>query len=338
MYYIYMIRSLTGDRPTGKLHIGHYIGSLKTRMDFQGKGYEQYVMIADVQALTDHAHEPDVVRKNVLELALDYLAVGLDPKKTTFFIQSQIPEISELALYFLNLVTISRLAQNPTVKTEMKEKGFEKSVPAGFYMYPVSQAADILSFRPDVVPVGEDQLPMIEQTNEIVEKFNSLYGKTFKKVKVVLSDAPRVPGIDGRSKMGKSLGNAIFLSDSPAELEEKVRKMYTDPTHIHAQDPGQVEGNVVFSYLDAFDAHPKEIADLKKQYAKGGLGDTVVKKRLHEALSEFLDPIRERREKLSLYPEKIMHMLEKGTAHARREVQYTLHEAKKAMGIEYFKK
>jgi len=254
---------LTGDRPTGKLHLGHYVGSLLQRVELQEK-YTQFVMIADIQALTDNFEHPEKVRNNVLEVTLDNLAVGVDPAKTTFFIQSQIPEITELTIYFLNLVTLARLKRNPTVKDEMKQKGYGENVPAGFLMYPVSQAADILFCKASLVPVGEDQLPMIEQTNEIVEKFNRLYGETFQKVKALIPETSRLVGIDGKTKMSKSLGNAIFLADSPKEIEEKVMAMYTDPGHIHAKDPGKVEGNVVFTYLDTFDSDKKEVEKIKK--------------------------------------------------------------------------
>ncbi len=331
-----MKRSLTGDRPTGKLHLGHYVGSLKNRLQLQNEGYEQYVMIADVQALSAYAGDPARVRENVLEVALDYLAVGLDPKKTTIFVQSCIPHIAELTMYFLNLVTVSRLSQNPTVKTEIKEKGFEKSVPAGFFMHPVSQAADILIVRPDVVPVGEDQLPMIEQTNEICDKFNSTYQKTFKKVKALVSETPRLPGLDGKAKMSKSLGNAIFLSDPEKEIRKKVRSMYTDPSHIHAEDPGKVEGNTVFAYLDAFDSDTKEVARLKKEYTKGGLGDIALKDRLADVLEQELGPIRKRREMLAEDPEAVMDMLREGNGKVERTAEETMCMVREAMHIDYF--
>lgn len=329
------LRSLTGDRPTGKLHLGHFVGSLQNRLAIQDT-HDSYVMIADMQALTDNANNPQKVRDNVLEVMLDYLAVGIDPQKTTIFIQSLIPEIAELTMYFLNLVTIARLGQNPTVKTEIKEKGFQTSVPAGFYMYPVSQAADILSFRADIVPVGDDQLPMIEQTNEIVEKFNRLYGEVFGRVQAVVPKASRLPGIDGGAKMSKSLGNAIYLSDSKKEIEKKVMNMYTDPEHIKATDPGHVEGNVVFTYLDAFDPDHEEVAKLKRQYSKGGLGDVMLKKRLIEVLDAILAPIRERRAEFEKNPDKVMDMLEKGTVRARAVVVETLAHVRRAMKIDYF--
>lgn len=329
--------SLTGDRPTGKLHIGHYIGSLQTRLELQKKGYEQYVMIADVQALSANAHDPQRVRENVYEVALDYLAIGLDPKKTTICIQSYIPEIAELTMYFLNLVTVSRLGQNPTVKTEMKEKGFVSQVPAGFFMHPVHQAADILIFKPDVVPVGEDQLPMIEQANEIGQKFNTLYGKTFKKVNALLSHTPRLPGIDGKTKMSKSLGNAILLCDSKKEIEKKIRAMYTDPKHIHVNDPGAIEGNTVFTYLDIFDPNRKEVLYLKERYRKGGLGDVELKNRLTEILENIIRPIREKREVYARNPKMVMRMLATGTKRARQRALQTTESVRSAMRIDYFK-
>jgi tryptophanyl-tRNA synthetase len=328
-------RSLTGDRPTGKLHLGHFVGSLQNRLVLQDT-HDSFVMIADVQGLSANADNPQKIRDNVLEVALDYLAVGLDPKKTTIFIQSLIPEIAELTVYFLNLVTIARLGQNPTVKTEMKEKGFENSVPAGFYMHPINQAADILAFRADVVPVGEDQLPMIEQTNEIVEKFNRLYGETFNKVKAMTSKTPRLPGIDGMAKMSKSLGNAIYLSDTKKEIEKKVMEMYTDPEHIKATDPGHVDGNVVFMYLDAFDSDHEEVAKLKHQYSQGGLGDVMLKKRLIEILDDLLAPMRERRAEFEKNPKEVMKILEEGTKKARATTTATLTDVRRAMKIDYF--
>lgn len=326
---------LTGDRPTGKLHLGHYIGSLLQRVELQDK-YKQYVMVADMQALTDNAEHPEKVRNNVLEVTLDNLAVGVDPAKTTFFIQSQIPEIAELTMYFLNLVTLARLKRNPTVKDEMKQKGYGENVPAGFLMYPVSQAADILFCKANFVPVGEDQLPVLEQVNEIIEKFNRFYGETFQKIKPLLSETPRLPGIDGKAKMGKSLGNVISLADSPEVIEEKVMQMYTDPDHIHAKDPGKVEGNVVFTYLDAFDQDKKEAAKLKKQYQKGGLGDVEIKKRLTDILQKLISPIREKREYLAKDPKHIMSILRGGTKKARSIAQKTLKEVKQAIQINYF--
>ncbi len=326
---------LTGDRPTGRLHLGHYVGSIKNRIELQDK-YKQYVMVADIQALTDNYDDPAKVRKNTLEITLDNIAAGVDPKKTTFFIQSQIPEIAELTVLFLNLVTLARLRRNPTVKDEMNQKGYGEEVPAGFLVYPVSQAADILSVRASIIPVGGDQLPMIEQTNEIVDKFNRIYGKTFPHVKALVSEAPRMKGIDGKAKMSKSLDNCIYLADSPKELAEKVMKMYTDPGHIHVSDPGKVEGNVVFEYLDAFDTDKKGVAELKAQYQKGGLGDVVLKKRLIEVLEKELAPIRKRRAELAKDPKKIIKILEKGTKEVRAEAKKTLDAVKKAVKIDHF--
>ncbi len=285
---------LTGDRPTGPLHLGHYVGSLANRITLQDT-CKQFVMIADAQALTDNYENPSKVRENVFQVVLDYLAVGIDPKKTTIFIQSMLPELTELTYYYLNLVTVSRLERNPTVKTEIKQKGFNESIPAGFLIYPVSQAADITAFKATLVPVGEDQIPMIEQTNEIVRSFNRIY-KTdiLKEVEALVPKIARLPGIDGKAKMSKSLGNAIFLSDPIDVIKQKVKTMYTDPGHIKVSDPGKIEGNVVFAYLDAFDTDHAEVAQLKEQYQKGGLGDMVVKKRLMEVLEAFLLPIQEK--------------------------------------------
>ena len=327
---------LTGDRPTGRLHLGHFVGSIQNRLTLQNEYDTLYYMIADVQALTDNADNPEKVRANVLEVALDNLACGMDPQKTTMFIQSQVPEIAELTIFFLNLVTISRLKQNPTVKTEIKQKGFGENVPAGFLAYPISQAADILTFKGTVIPVGEDQLPVLEQANEIGDKFNRLYGNTFPRIKPLVSANSRMPGIDGKAKMSKSLGNAIFLADSAKDVEQKVMQMYTDPNHIHLNDPGEVKGNVVFIYLDVFDPNKDEVAELKKQYKKGGLGDVVLKKRLARVLNEILTPIRERRAELAKDPEHVMDILEAGTKRARKEAQRTLLEAKTHMKINYF--
>lgn len=330
---------LTGDRPTGKLHLGHLVGSVNNRIKLQDT-YKQFLMIADTQALTDNADNPQKVHDAVYEVALGNLASGVDPQKTTIFIQSQVPALAELFTYFLNLVTVPRLMRNPTVKTEIQQKGFEESLPAGFLAYPVSQAADILGFKGSLVPVGEDQLPMIEQTNEIVEKFNRLYKAdppVFKKVRALVPDSgSRLPGIEGKAKMSKSLNNAIYLSDSPAEIEEKVMKMYTDPNHVHAQDPGQVEGNVVFTYLDVFDPDHEEVKKLKDHYKKGGLGDVEIKKRLIEVLHTILDPIRNRRDELDKDPNKVMDILKKGTNEANAVANKTLEEVKTAMKINYF--
>lgn len=327
---------LTGDRPTGKLHLGHFVGSIQNRIKLQNEADKSFYMVADIQALTDNAENPEKVRRNVLEVALDNLACGLDPKKTTMFIQSQVPEIAELTVLFLNLVTLARLKRNPTVKDEMKQKGFGEDVPAGFLAYPVSQAADILFCKSNLIPVGDDQLPQIEQTNEIVLKFNSLYGEVFQKVKPVLSETIRLIGIDGNAKMGKSLNNGIYLSDSYEEISRKVMSMYTDPNHIHIEDPGKVEGNVVFTYLDIFDEKKEEVVELKKQYEKGGLGDVVIKKRLIEVLENIIAPIREKREELAKDPKKIMKILEEGTVEARKVAKETMSEVRKAIKIDYF--
>jgi tryptophanyl-tRNA synthetase len=297
---------------------------------------EQYVMIADAQALTDNADNPIKIRQNVLELMLDYLAVGLDPRKTIFFIQSMIPELPELTEYFLNLVTLARLQRNPTVKNEMKQKGYGANVPAGFLTYPVSQAADILAFKADLVPVGEDQLPMIEQTNEIVDSFNRFYGPVFKHAKALVPAISRLPGIDGKAKMSKSLGNCIYLSDSEKTIKEQAMKMYTDPKHIHVEDKGRVEGNVVFIYLDAFDPDKAAVETLKKQYKEGGLGDVEIKRRLIGVLEGLIGPIREKREEFAKDPDAVMKILAKGTDKAREKTKKTLAEVKLAMKINYF--
>ena len=329
--------ALTGDRPTGRLHLGHFLGSIENRLKLQKTATGKlFYMVADVQALTDNADNPQKVRAAVLEVALDNLASGMDPKKTTMFIQSQVSEIAELTIFFLNLVTVSRLKQNPTVKTEIAQKGFGENVPAGFLMYPISQAADILTFRANRIPVGEDQIPVLEQTNEVVDKFNRLYGKTFDRVKPIVSKYPRLVGIDGKAKMSKSLGNAIYLADKEDVVEEKVMKMYTDPKHIHAGDPGKVEGNVVFTYLDIFDPDQKGLAKLKQQYRKGGLGDVVLKKRLAEILNEFLDPIRDRRREFAGDPNVVMDILEEGTRKARQTAREILRDVKTKMKINYF--
>jgi len=326
---------LTGDRPTGKLHLGHYIGSLKNRVAFQDQ-YTQYVMIADMQALTDNAEHPEKVRNNILEVALDYLSVGIDPARSTIFIQSMVPQLSEITMYFLNLVSLGRAQQNPTVKDEMKQKGYKSNVPLGFLSYPVSQAADILAFKTDLVPVGQDQLPVIEQTNEIVDKFNRLYAPVFKRVEAVVPKiGARLPGIEGKAKMSKSLGNAIYLSDTAEELSKKVMQMYTDPGHIHAGDLGKIEGNVVFAYLDAFDPDKEGVAELKKQYKKGGLGDVVLKKRLIAVLEDMLVPVREKRDHWSGRQADVLEMLFAGSSAASAVAARTLAEAKEAMHIDY---
>ncbi len=341
---------LTGDRPTGHLHLGHYVGSLKNRIKLQNEGnYEKmYVFIADSQALTDNYDNPSKVRENVREVMLDYLAVGLDPEKVTFFIQSMIPELAEYTFYFMNLVTLSRLLRNPTVKSEMKEKGMEESIPSGFLNYPVSQTADITLFNTTIVPAGEDQEPMIEQANEIVRKFNSIYGETLNECKILLPDnecCKRLPGLDGCAKMSKSLGNCIYLSDTEEELRTKVMSMYTDPNHIKVEDPGQVEGNPVFTYLDALsrDEHfakylpeYKNLDELKDHYKRGGLGDVKIKKFLFNVLNEELTPIRERRIELAKNPEYIEKVLKEGTEKARIVAKENIKKFKKAMHIDYF--
>ncbi len=328
-------RILTGDRPTGPLHLGHYAGSLKNRVELQND-CDQFVMIADAQALTDNADNPTKVRENVLEVALDYLAVGLDPKLSTLFIQSLIPELPEITLYFLNLVTWNRLKHNPTVKAEMKQKGFEESCPAGFVIYPVSQAADITAFKAEIVPVGEDQLPMIEQTNEIVRHFNNTYKKqVLVEAKALIPKIARLPGIDGGAKMSKSLGNCIYLKDSSDAIAKKVKGMYTDPGHLRVVDPGKVEGNPVFTYLDAFDTDIFAVEELKAHYQRGGLGDSVVKKRLNEVLQAFLEPIRTRREEFAKDPKEVMKILLKGSCDAEEIAASTLKEMKQVMLLDY---
>lgn len=327
---------LTGDRPTGQLHLGHYVGSLKERVRLQ-VGNQQFVMIADAQALTDNFKTPEKVRANVLEVALDYLAVGLDPIKTTVFIQSLVPELAELTMYYMNLVTVARLQRNPTVKTEIKQKDFGASIPAGFLCYPVSQTADITAFKADLVPVGEDQLPMIEQAAEIVRSFNRIYSRdVLVEPKALLSDVRRLPGIDGAGKMSKSLGNGIALADSADVIAKKVKMMYTDPKHLRVEDPGHVEGNVVFTYLDAFDPDQDGVKELKAHYKRGGLGDGVVKKRLLEVLLAELNPIRERRERFAQDPGEVMRILSTGTEKARAVAAVTLSEVRQAMKIDYF--
>lgn len=326
---------LTGDRPTGPLHLGHYVGSLKNRLSLQHT-HQQYLLVADAQAMTDNFERPEKVRDNVVEVALDYLAVGLDPKLNTYLIQSQIPELCELTFYFLNLVTVARLERNPTVKTELQQKVLEESVPVGFFCYPISQAADILGFNADAVPVGEDQNPMIEQTNEIARKFNSTYGvRCFKEVKPVVGTIGRLPGIDGKAKMSKSLGNAIFLGDTTDEIRRKVNLMFTDPNHLKIEDPGTVEGNVVFMFLDFFDPDKAELERLKYQYRRGGLGDGVVKKRLVEVLDSFLSPIRERRQQYKADMDFVRKVLREGTLRAREAVANKVTEAKGAMKLTY---
>lgn len=341
---------LTGDRPTGKLHIGHYVGSLKRRVELQNSGEfdEIYIMIADAQALTDNAENPDKVRDNIIEVALDYLSCGLDPEKSTIFIQSQLPELAELAFYYMNLVTVARLQRNPTVKTEIQMRKFENSIPVGFFTYPISQASDITAFKATTVPVGEDQEPMIEQTREIVRKFNAVYGDTLVEPETLLQDnkaCQRLPGTDGKAKMSKSLGNCIFLSDTAEEVRKKVMSMYTDPNHIQVSDPGQVEGNCVFTYLDAFckeEHFAKYLPDynhldeLKAHYMRGGLGDVKVKKFLYAVLEEELAPIRQRRAEFEKDIPAIFNMLKAGSQKAQAKAAKTLEEVKAAMRINYF--
>lgn len=327
---------LTGDRPTGRLHLGHYVGSIQNRIKLQDEVDEAYYMIADVQALTDNAQTPEKVIENVIEVILDNLACGLDPKKTHFFIQSQIPEIAEMTVFFLNLVTLARLKRNPTVKAEMQQKGFGEDVPAGFLAYPVSQAADILFAGATITPVGEDQLPVIEQTNELARKFNSIYGEFFQEVKPIVSEVGRLVGTDGNAKASKSLNNAIYLSDSDEEISKKVMGMYTDPNHIKVEDPGQVEGNVVFAYLDVFDADAAEVENLKADYRKGGLGDVVVKRRLIQVLQDLIRPIRERREELAKDTHKILKDIEKSTKKVQETAAENMAKMKKLMKIDYF--
>ncbi len=326
---------LTGDRPTGRLHLGHLVGSIQNRIKLQDEVDEAYYMVADAQALTDNAENPSKVADNVIEVILDNLACGVDPQKTTFFIQSQIPEIAEMTVFFLNLVTLARLKRNPTVKSEMKEKGFGENVPAGFLTYPVSQAADILFTRANVVPVGEDQLPVIEQTNELARKFNSIYGNFFNEVEPVIANISRLVGTDGNAKASKSLGNAIYLSDEDEVIEQKVMAMYTDPNHLKISDPGKVQGNVVFTYLDAFDMNKTEIEKLKTQYEKGGLGDVAIKTRLVKVLQNIIGPIRERRKELEKNKLKIMQDVLQSSQKVRSIATLNMMEMKKVMKIDY---
>jgi tryptophanyl-tRNA synthetase len=326
---------LTGDRPTGSLHLGHYVGSLRTRLSLQ-EDYRQFVLIADLQALTDHAESPSQVTGNVLAVAMDYLAVGIDPAKTTICVQSQLPELVELTMYLLNLVTVARLERNPTVKEEIRQRGFQRNIPAGFLTYPVSQAADITAFKARYVPVGEDQLPMIEQTNELVRSFNRVYGDVLVEAEAILSRVGRLPGVDGQTKMSKSLGNAIPLSAGPDEIHRAVERMYTDPGHLHVSDPGKVEGNVVFTYLDAFEANTALVDELKAHYRQGGLGDRALKQLLEARLQEVLAPIRERRHQLAQDPGQLIDILREGTEVARQVVASTLAEVRRALGLDYF--
>ncbi len=341
---------LTGDRPTGRLHIGHYVGSLRRRVELQNSGEfdEIYIMIADAQALTDNAENPEKVRENVIEVALDYLAVGLDPAKSTLFIQSQIPQLCELTFYYMDLVTVARLQRNPTVKNEIIQRNFEASIPVGFFTYPISQAADITAFKATTVPVGEDQEPMIEQAREIVRKFNSVYGEALVEPKILLPENEaclRLPGTDGHAKMSKSLGNCIYLSDEPDVIKKKIMSMYTDPDHIRVEDPGKLEGNTVFTYLDAFckDEHFERylpdyanLDELKAHYQRGGLGDVKVKKFLNNVMQETLEPIRLRRQEYQKDIGYVYEVLKKGSEVAEAKAAQTLAEVKAAMRINYF--
>ncbi|MEE3452470.1 tryptophan--tRNA ligase [Dialister sp.] len=341
---------LTGDRPTGHLHLGHYVGSLRERVELQNSNTfdEIYIEIADAQALTDNADNPEKVRKNVLQVALDYLSVGIDPSRACIFIQSAIPAIAELTVYYLNLVTVARLERNPTVKAEIQQKHFEASIPAGFMCYPVSQAADITAFMATTVPVGEDQEPMLEQTREIVRKFNDIYGETLVEPSIYLTTNKaglRLPGIDGKAKMSKSLGNGIYLCDTPEDVEKKIMSMYTDPTHLRRDDPGHLEGNTVFTYLDAFcrpEYFPEflpeyaNLDELKAHYTKGGLGDVKVKRFLNKVMQAELEPIRARRHEWDQHLDDVMDILKDGTAKANAKANETLHSVKKAMRINYF--
>ena len=341
---------LTGDRPTGRLHVGHYVGSLRRRVELQNTGDfdDIFIMIADAQALTDNADNPEKVRQNIIEVALDYMACGLDPEKSTLFIQSQVPELTELSFYYMNLVTVSRLQRNPTVKNEIKMRNFEASIPVGFFTYPISQAADITAFKATVVPVGEDQLPMLEQTKEIVHKFNSVYGDTLIDPKILLPENEaclRLPGIDGKAKMSKSLGNCIYLSEESEDIRKKVFSMFTDPNHIRVEDPGSLEGNTVFTYLDAF-CKPEYFAEflpeyqnldeLKAHYTRGGLGDVKVKKFLNKVLQAELSPIRERRKHWEQHLDDVYDILKEGSKVAEAKAAQTLHDVRSAMQINYF--
>lgn len=341
---------LTGDRPTGRLHVGHYVGSLKERVRLQNSGLynEIYIMIADAQALTDNAEHPEKVRQNIMQVALDYLSCGLDPEKSTLFIQSMVPELTELTFYYMNLVTVSRVQRNPTVKAEIQMRNFEASIPVGFFCYPISQAADITAFRATAVPVGEDQIPMLEQCKEIVHKFNTVYGETLTDPQIILpqnQSCLRLPGIDGKAKMSKSLGNCIYLSDTEEDVRKKVMSMFTDPNHLRIEDPGRVEGNPVFIYLDAF-SRPEYFAEflpeysgldeLKAHYTRGGLGDVKVKKFLNRCLQAELAPIRERRAYWEQRPEEVFEILEAGCETARNTAAATLGDVRRAMRIDYF--
>ncbi len=327
---------LTGDRPTGPLHLGHFVGSLRNRVAYQHH-YQQFIMLADAQALTDNMEDTGKVHRNVIEVALDYLAVGIDPAISTILIQSQIPELAELTFYYLNLVTVARLERNPTVKEEIRLRGFERDIPAGFLTYPASQAADITAFKASLVPVGEDQVPMIEQTNEIVRKFNRLAQREILvEAKALVPELGRLPGIDGKAKMSKSLGNTINLGASADEIRAAVKQVYTDPLHLRVDDPGHLEGNVAFIYLDAFDPDQDGLADLKARYVHGGVGDSLVKKRLEGVLQDMLAPMRARREEFARDPAAVMQMLKEGTFKAREIAARTADEVRAALGLRYF--
>lgn len=327
---------LTGDRPTGPLHLGHFVGSLRNRVAYQDE-YRQFVMLADAQALTDNMDDTGKVHRNVIEVALDYLAVGIDPDRSTILIQSQIPELAELTFYYLNLVTVARLERNPTVKEEIRLRGFERDIPAGFLTYPASQAADISAFKASLVPVGEDQVPMIEQTNEIVRRFNRIAGRdTLVEAKALVPEVGRLPGIDGKAKMSKSLGNTINLGATADEVRAAVKKIYTDPLHLRVADPGHLEGNVAFLYLDAFDPDKAGLADMKAHYVRGGLADSVVKARLEGILQELLEPIRARRALFAQDRGHVLQMLKEGTLKAREVAARTTDEVRKALGLSYF--
>ena len=341
---------LTGDRPTGRLHVGHYVGSLKERVKLQnsGKFDKIFIMIADAQALTDNAEHPEKVRSNIMQVALDYLACGIDPSKSTIFIQSTVPELTELTFYYMNLVTVSRVQRNPTVKAEIQMRNFEASIPVGFFCYPISQAADITAFRATAVPVGEDQMPMLEQCREIVHKFNAVYGETLTEPEILLPSnhaCLRLPGIDGKAKMSKSLGNCIYLSDEPEDIKKKIMSMYTDPGHLRVQDPGKVEGNPVFTYLDAF-SRPEHFAEflpeyqnldeLKAHYQRGGLGDVKIKKFLNAVMQAELEPIRTRRKEWEQRLPEVVEILKEGSAVAEQTAAATLADVRKSMRIDYF--
>ncbi|HTR62593.1 MAG TPA: tryptophan--tRNA ligase [Candidatus Binataceae bacterium] len=327
-------RILTGDRPTGPLHLGHYVGSLQNRVRLQDE-YDTYVLIADVQALTDNFERPELLEANVIEVTLDYLAVGLDPEKVKIVVQSMVPELTELTIYFMNLVTVATLERNPTLKEEIKQRNFTKGIPVGFWSYPISQAADITIFKADLVPVGEDQLPMIEQTREIVRRFNRLYKKILIEPRAMLGRVARLPGTDGGTKMSKSLGNCINLGDSPEQIRKRVMSMFTDPLRIHATDPGRVEGNPVFTYHNVFNPDKAEVEDLEERYRKGTVGDVEVKEKLYKALSAFLEPIRERRNQFAAKPEQVREIIIEGTRKGRALAQQTMDEVRSAMKIKY---